>query len=168
MSGFDLAELLPFYLDETDEQIAGLNDAAAEAGAGRPTDADALREAFRMVHSIKGSSMVMGFDPVKDLTHHLESLFDQLRRRSGPSTGRRSTSASAASTPSATTTATSAPAARARSTSSALTGAGLRQIARRAPPRPAEPPTPSRRSAPGREPARPVPSRVGPRGTDRA
>ena len=27
MAGFNLAELLPFYLDETDEHIAGLNDA---------------------------------------------------------------------------------------------------------------------------------------------
>ena len=34
MSGFDLAELLPFYLDETDEQIAGLERRAAAAGAG--------------------------------------------------------------------------------------------------------------------------------------
>ena len=32
-----------------------------------------------MFHSIKGASVVMGFEPVNRLTHHLESLFDQFR-----------------------------------------------------------------------------------------
>ena len=78
MSGFDLAELLPFYLDETDEHIAALNDALLRLEQD-PTDAKALAEAFRMFHSIKGASVVMGFEPVNQLTHHLESLFDQFR-----------------------------------------------------------------------------------------
>ena len=80
MSGFDLSELLPFYLDETDEHIAALNDSLLRLEQD-PADAKALAEAFRMVHSIKGSSVVMGFDQVNRLTHHLESLFDQLRSR---------------------------------------------------------------------------------------
>ena len=80
MSGFDLSELLPFYLDETDEQIAALNDALLRLEQD-PTDAKALAEAFRMFHSIKGASVVMGFDPVNRLTHNLESLFDQLRNK---------------------------------------------------------------------------------------
>ena len=41
MSGFNLAELLPFYLDETDEQIAGLNDALLRLEQD-PADAKAL------------------------------------------------------------------------------------------------------------------------------
>jgi two-component system chemotaxis sensor kinase CheA len=80
MSGFNLSELLPFYLDETDEHIAALNDALLRLEQD-PTDAKALAEAFRMFHSIKGASVVMGFEPVKHLTHHLESLFDQFRSR---------------------------------------------------------------------------------------
>jgi two-component system chemotaxis sensor kinase CheA len=78
MSGFNLSELLPFYLDETDENIASLNDALLRLEQD-PTDARALAEAFRMFHSIKGASVVMGFDPVNRLTHNLESLFDQFR-----------------------------------------------------------------------------------------
>ena len=78
MSGFELSELLPFYLDETDEHIAALNDALLRLEQD-PTDAKALAEAFRMFHSIKGASVVMGFEPVNRLTHHLESLFDQFR-----------------------------------------------------------------------------------------
>lgn len=78
MSGLDIEGLMPFYLDETDEQIAGLNEMLL--GLERtPGDEKLLREAFRMVHSIKGSSTVMGFVQVKDLTHHLETFFDQIR-----------------------------------------------------------------------------------------
>ena len=80
MSGFDLSELLPFYLDETDEQIAALNDALLRLEQD-PTDVKALAEAFRMFHSIKGASVVMGFEPVNRLTHNLESLFDQFRAK---------------------------------------------------------------------------------------
>ena len=80
MSGFDLAELLPFYLDETDEHIAALNDSLLRLEQD-PTDAKALQEAFRMFHSIKGASVVMGFKPVNQLTHHLESLFEELRSK---------------------------------------------------------------------------------------
>ncbi len=78
MSGFNVAELMPFYLDETDEHIAALNDALLRLEQD-PADAKALQEAFRFFHSIKGSSVIMGFVPVNKLTHHLESLYDQLR-----------------------------------------------------------------------------------------
>ena len=78
MSGFDLAGLMPFYLDESDEQIVGLGGLLLQLERS-PKDEKALREAFRLIHSIKGASTVMGFDQVKDLTHHLESFFDQLR-----------------------------------------------------------------------------------------
>ena len=37
MSGFDLSELLPFYLDETDEHIAALNDALLRLEQDPPT-----------------------------------------------------------------------------------------------------------------------------------
>src|SRR5882757_8263357 len=80
MSGFDLASLLPYYLDETDEQIVGLSDALLKL-EGSPTDAAALREAFRLIHTIKGSSMVLGFHAVKELTHHLEAYFEGLRSK---------------------------------------------------------------------------------------
>lgn len=78
MSGFDLSELLPFYLDESDEQIAGLNEMLLTLEQA-PGDEKALREAFRLAHSIKGGATVMGFTQVKELTHHLESFFDQIR-----------------------------------------------------------------------------------------
>jgi two-component system chemotaxis sensor kinase CheA len=80
MSGFDLASLLPTYLDEVDEQIAALNDTLLRLEQAAD-DEKALRDAFRLVHTIKGSSTMMGFGQVKELTHNLETFFDQLRSR---------------------------------------------------------------------------------------
>jgi two-component system chemotaxis sensor kinase CheA len=78
MSGFDPGDLLPFYLDETDEQIGVLNNALM--GLERdPGDSAALQEAFRIFHSIKGSSALMGYVGVKELTHNLESYFEGIR-----------------------------------------------------------------------------------------
>jgi two-component system, chemotaxis family, sensor kinase CheA len=78
MSGFDVSSLLPFYLDETDEQIVALSDALLKL-EDDPTDGPSIRDAFRLIHTIKGSSTVLGFEQVKNLTHHLETYFDRLR-----------------------------------------------------------------------------------------
>ena len=78
MSEFDLASMIPFYLEEADEQIAALNDTLLRLEQ-EPGDEKALRDAFRLVHTLKGSSTMLGFDQVKGLTHHLETYFDQLR-----------------------------------------------------------------------------------------
>jgi two-component system chemotaxis sensor kinase CheA len=78
MSGFDPGDLLPFYLDETDEQIGVLNNALMTLERD-PGDSAALQEAFRIFHSIKGSSALMGFGGVKELTHNLESYFEGIR-----------------------------------------------------------------------------------------
>jgi two-component system chemotaxis sensor kinase CheA len=78
MSGFDLVELLPFYLDETEEQVGTLNDALLRLERD-PGEAGALQEAFRVAHTIKGAAGMLGFDEVKHLTHALEDYFATLR-----------------------------------------------------------------------------------------
>ena len=80
MAGFDIEKLLPLYLDEADELIVSLNDALLRLEQA-PDDAKSLQEAFRYVHTIKGSSTLLGLDQVKDLTHQLETIFDQLRAK---------------------------------------------------------------------------------------
>ena len=42
-------------------------------------NADDLNEAFRLIHSIKGSAGMMGFDNITVLTHHLENRFERFR-----------------------------------------------------------------------------------------
>jgi two-component system chemotaxis sensor kinase CheA len=80
MSGFDVSKMIPLYLDEADEFIAALNDMLLRLEQS-PDDASALQEAFRCAHSMKGSSAIMGFEEVKNLTHEMETIFDQLRAK---------------------------------------------------------------------------------------
>ena len=80
MSGFDFSKMMPLYLDEVDELVAALNDALLKLEE-LPNDSALLQEAFRYAHTIKGSSTLMGFEQVKNLTHELETIFDQLRSK---------------------------------------------------------------------------------------
>lgn len=78
MPSAEMAQYLQLYLDETAEQLDALVESLLVLET-QPTDADQLNEAFRMIHSIKGSSGMMGLDGVTVLTHHLENHFERLR-----------------------------------------------------------------------------------------
>ena len=69
---------------ESRERLAEMNTAllALERGEG----IERVAELFRAVHSIKGMSAAMGYDAVRDLSHALETLLDQLRRGDTPIT----------------------------------------------------------------------------------
>ena len=83
-----LAEYLPIYLDETDEQLDDLVETLLVLEQ-QPGDKDSLSAAFRLLHSIKGASGMLGLDQITTLTHHLETRFERLR--SGKTTLDRST-----------------------------------------------------------------------------
>lgn len=55
----DISSYLQVYLDETDEEVEGLMQALLTLEA-HPAHMEALNEAFRLTHSIKGSSGMMG------------------------------------------------------------------------------------------------------------
>ena len=74
----EMGDYLRLYLDETDEQLDGLVETFLQL-EDNPTDAQGLNEAFRLIHSIKGSSALLGFDRITTLTHHLETHFERLR-----------------------------------------------------------------------------------------
>jgi two-component system chemotaxis sensor kinase CheA len=74
----EMAEFLHLYLDETGEQLDGLVETLL-ALESSPTESRHLDEAFRLLHSIKGSSALLGLDRITTLTHHLESHFVRLR-----------------------------------------------------------------------------------------
>lgn len=82
LSDDDMAVYLRMYIDETGEQLDALVETLLALEA-EPGDARGLNEAFRLIHSIKGSSALLGLDRITTLTHHLESHFERLR------TGRR-------------------------------------------------------------------------------
>jgi two-component system chemotaxis sensor kinase CheA len=76
----EMAEYLQLYLDETGEQLDALVETLLVL-ENHPHDVSHLNEAFRLIHSIKGSSAMMGLDSVAALTHTLENHFERLRSK---------------------------------------------------------------------------------------
>jgi two-component system chemotaxis sensor kinase CheA len=74
----EIGEYLRIYLDETGEQLDQLVQTLLVLESS-PADRARLNEAFRLIHSIKGSAAMLGFDRITGLTHHLESHFERLR-----------------------------------------------------------------------------------------
>lgn len=78
MSEEDFSDYLPIYLDETEEQLDDLVETML-ALEEDPNDEASLQTAFRLLHSMKGASGMMGLDQITVLTHHLETRFERLR-----------------------------------------------------------------------------------------
>ena len=74
----DMAEYLPRFLYETEEQLEELVETLLILESDF-NNWEALNESFRLIHSIKGSAGIMGFDNITVLTHHLENRFEQFR-----------------------------------------------------------------------------------------
>jgi two-component system chemotaxis sensor kinase CheA len=74
----EMADYLRLYLEETGDQLDQLVQVLLALEVD-PAAGGRLNEAFRLVHSIKGSAAMMGFDRVTTLAHHLETHFERLR-----------------------------------------------------------------------------------------
>ena len=63
---------------EARERLVEMNTSllALERGEG----IEHIAALFRAAHTVKGMSAAMGYDSVRDLSHALETLLDQLRR----------------------------------------------------------------------------------------
>ncbi|MBL8277287.1 MAG: chemotaxis protein CheA [Pelomonas sp.] len=73
-----IAEALPAFLSEAEEQIEGLEALLLQL-EGQPGDAELLNALFRCAHTVKGSAGLFGLDAVVDFTHHVETLLQRLR-----------------------------------------------------------------------------------------
>ncbi|MGD8846845.1 MAG: Hpt domain-containing protein, partial [Desulfobacteraceae bacterium] len=61
------------HLEETERNLLRMKQ--------QPDDVDTLNTIFRSVHTIKGSSEYMGLEGIATLSHQLESLLEELRRK---------------------------------------------------------------------------------------
>jgi len=68
--------LLDQFLQEARENLAFIEQHIEEIS---PEDPELLNSIFRAAHTLKGGSGIVGFDSVKDITHHAEDLLDMLR-----------------------------------------------------------------------------------------
>jgi len=67
------------FLDELDEKIQVLNDGFLTLER-EGQHAATIQEIFRAAHTVKGSSAIMGYDRMSELTHEMENLLDRLRQ----------------------------------------------------------------------------------------
>ena len=73
-----IAELLPTFIAEANEQVAAFEQLMLEL-EDAPADHELLGALFRCAHTVKGSAGMFGLDRVVAFTHHVESLLDRLR-----------------------------------------------------------------------------------------
>ncbi|MGM0570597.1 MAG: Hpt domain-containing protein, partial [Pseudomonadota bacterium] len=70
-------ELAEIFLEEAQDLIASTAD-ALEAWQSRPDNSDMLRLLQRDLHTLKGGARLAGIQPIGDLAHELETLFEGL------------------------------------------------------------------------------------------
>jgi len=69
-------QLLEQFLSEARENLAFIDQNIEEIGGADP---ELLNSVFRAAHTLKGGSGIVGFESVKNITHHAEDLLDMLR-----------------------------------------------------------------------------------------
>ncbi len=77
--GFNTEDMLDMYLFENQQLLEKLQETVLEQKDEECFDEDAINEIFRTMHTIKGSSGVMMFDDITEVSHKLEDIFYVLR-----------------------------------------------------------------------------------------
>lgn len=80
MSEYDLSAYLSVFLDEADEQIQILDKEILKLEKD-PFNVAIVQSIFRAAHTLKGSSASMGYEKLKQFTHHLENVFERIRQQ---------------------------------------------------------------------------------------
>lgn len=75
----EMLDYLQVFLEEIDEELDSLVEALLKLETD-PDDVDSLNEAFRLLHSLKGSSGMMGYLSLSELAHKLENRFEAYRK----------------------------------------------------------------------------------------
>ena len=76
----DLGQFKQTFIDEVSTLLASLDNSLIEL-ENDPGNVPHVYEAFRVMHTIKGTSGMYGFDQVMQITHELESLYDVIREK---------------------------------------------------------------------------------------
>jgi len=79
-------DMVDLFFDEATERLEALAGKLVEIER-RPADGDLLRDVFRDLHTIKGSSAMVGLQPINHLAHAAEDLVGQIRDAGRPVDG---------------------------------------------------------------------------------
>ncbi|QIL83243.1 chemotaxis protein CheA [Diaphorobacter sp. HDW4A] len=77
---FDLSQFYQIFFDEAAENLEQMEHMLLHVDLANAND-EQLNAIFRCAHSIKGGAATFGFTDIAELTHHMESLLDRVRRR---------------------------------------------------------------------------------------
>ena len=72
-------EDIEVFLQEAEEHLSLLDEDIVRLERD-PSNPDLLQEIFRAAHTLKGSSAMLGYRMMTELTHSMESLLDKLRK----------------------------------------------------------------------------------------
>jgi two-component system, chemotaxis family, sensor kinase CheA len=86
-AGIDLSQFYQVFFEEAGENLQTLEQMLLGIDL-EAADDETLNAVFRCAHSVKGGAATFGFADVAELTHHMETLLDKLRRHElAPSAG---------------------------------------------------------------------------------
>jgi two-component system, chemotaxis family, sensor kinase CheA len=75
---FDANQYIDLFFQDTEEHLEILNDALLEL-ENNPENKEAISELFRVAHTLKSSSAMVGFDHISTYTHKLEDCLSKIR-----------------------------------------------------------------------------------------
>lgn len=73
-----MEKMTEIFLEEADDLLNKLEDLLLELEQNS-TDEETISAVFRIMHTIKGSSAMFGFDAISHFTHQAENAFDEVR-----------------------------------------------------------------------------------------
>jgi len=76
---FDLSQFYQVFFEEAGENLERMEQQLLAVDLASADD-EVLNSIFRCAHSVKGGAATFGFSDVAELTHHMETLLDKLRR----------------------------------------------------------------------------------------
>ena len=75
---FDAKQYIDLFFQDTEEHLEVLSDALLEL-ENNPGSQKAISELFRVAHTLKSSSAMVGFDHISNYTHKLEDELSKIR-----------------------------------------------------------------------------------------
>lgn len=67
------------FIEEAQEYLINLEEALLELESSSE-DKFLIEKVFRVMHSLKGGGAMFGFDEISGFTHHMESIYDKVRK----------------------------------------------------------------------------------------
>ncbi len=81
MIHFDEKKIRDAYLEEVNELLESLNQQLLSL-ENNPEEKEIINEIFRLTHSIKSESALIGYINISEISHKMEDIFDRIRRDS--------------------------------------------------------------------------------------